>query len=323
MGESARSIYERASEHRKDAEDNSEDSHMVKHWRISHPELPIYPAFKFKVIGSYRDALSRQVAEAVRIELRGEVLNSKSEFNRCKLPRLTINRDDWLFKQVPANIIANPNAEVLREEFPAEGGGFNDELGESALWNLGAKKKATKRKKEKEVKADTGTRKKKKVKLDRLENWGEADAESEADVRSWLVKPVETPGPSKRMRQMEMEFGKVGVINLLITPKPNLAQGGQDEDINPEADKLPNLTKLPTPKLSKKGGKKLPKKESLALIRKTNTKISGWLTTSSKPETMEDDWSDDISVPEIKATEDIERMEYAKMKAEAWKGRRI
>ena len=33
VGESARSIYERASEHKRDAEDNSEDSHMVKHWR--------------------------------------------------------------------------------------------------------------------------------------------------------------------------------------------------------------------------------------------------------------------------------------------------
>ena len=67
----------------------------------------------------------------------------------------------------------------------------------------------------------------------------------------------------------------------------------------------------------------MPKKESLALIRKTNTKISGWLTPASKPEMVEDDWSDDISVPEIQATEDIERREFAKMKAEVWKGRRL
>ena len=178
---------------------------------------------------------------------------------------------------------------------------------------MGPKGKATKRKKEKEVKADMGIRKKKRVKLDRLENWGEA----------WLVQPIETPGPSKRMRPMEMEFGKMGVINLLKTPTPKLTQESLDEDTNPEADKLPTRTKLPTLKPSKKGGKKLPKKESLALIRKTNTKISGWLTPTSKPEMVEDDWSDDISVPEIQATEDIERREFAKMKAEVWKGRRL
>jgi hypothetical protein len=57
---------------------------MVKHWRISHPELPTQPQFSIQVIGSYRDALSQQVGEAVRIDLRGEdVLNSKAELNRC------------------------------------------------------------------------------------------------------------------------------------------------------------------------------------------------------------------------------------------------
>ena len=32
VGESARSIFERAREHKQDAEDRSEDYHMVKHW---------------------------------------------------------------------------------------------------------------------------------------------------------------------------------------------------------------------------------------------------------------------------------------------------
>ena len=166
------------------------------------------------------------MAEAVRIDLRGDVLNSKSEFNRCKLPRLTINRDDWLFKSDPSTVIANPKAENNPEGFPAEGGSFQDELGDLALWRLGTKKKAVKRKKEKEAKADTttGGRKKKRVKLERLENWGETETESEADVRSWLVQPSETPGASKRMRQLDMEFGRVGVINILKTPKPNLTQ---------------------------------------------------------------------------------------------------
>ena len=83
----SQSIYERASEHRQDAADRNEDSHMVKYWRISHPELPTPPQFSIHVVVFYRDSLSRQVGEAVRIELRGEdLLNSKAEFNRCRIP---------------------------------------------------------------------------------------------------------------------------------------------------------------------------------------------------------------------------------------------
>jgi hypothetical protein len=66
---------------------------MIKHWQISHPELPEPPQFFIQLVGTFHDALTRQVNEAVRIELRGEnVLNSKAEFNRCRIPRLTVNK---------------------------------------------------------------------------------------------------------------------------------------------------------------------------------------------------------------------------------------
>jgi hypothetical protein len=48
------------------------------------------PHFRFDVIKTFQDSLSRQVAEAVRLELRGKVLNSKSIFNRCKWTRLVL-----------------------------------------------------------------------------------------------------------------------------------------------------------------------------------------------------------------------------------------
>ena len=36
------------------------------------------------------------MAEAVRIEHRGaDILNSKSEFSRCKIPRLMLNMEEW------------------------------------------------------------------------------------------------------------------------------------------------------------------------------------------------------------------------------------
>ena len=55
----ARSICERAQEHR-------QDSHIYKHWRITHPEVQEPPKFNIKVVQSFQDALSRQIGEAVR-----------------------------------------------------------------------------------------------------------------------------------------------------------------------------------------------------------------------------------------------------------------
>ena len=349
VGESARSIYERAAEHRQDANDRSEDSHMVKHWRISHPELPTHPKFSIQVIGSYRDALSRQVGEAVRIDLRGEdVLNSKAEFNRCRLPRLTINRDDWLFKSDQNTVIAKPKEGTeVTGEFPEAGGTFDDELGESALWNLGKMKKASKRKKK--VKDDTKTgsdtegRKKKRAKLEKLENWGEAELENELDVRSWLLKPAQTPVASRKMKQMEMEFSMVGTVKVTKTAIATLTLGStqkQDEaarsptqdqtpiirqDINGEdlSQKLKDVTPTLKPSLSmQQGGKKLPKKESLQLIRKTNHKITDWTTPKPKI-VIFNDWSDDTSLPALLDTTDIERKENARCKAEWWRRKRI
>ena len=100
VGESSRSLFERAKEHQADRDANSEDSHQVKHWLLDHPELLAPPKFNFSVIKTFQDPLSRQLSEAVRIELRGEnILNYKSEFNRCKVPRLRINMKEWMSKK--------------------------------------------------------------------------------------------------------------------------------------------------------------------------------------------------------------------------------
>ena len=48
VGESGRSIYERAGEHWADKHKLSEDSHMIKHLADSHGELQEPPQFKFK-----------------------------------------------------------------------------------------------------------------------------------------------------------------------------------------------------------------------------------------------------------------------------------
>jgi hypothetical protein len=88
VGESGRSLSEQAGEHHHDATSMKEDSHMLKHWQEQHGNQEQHPKFRFKIIGSFQDVLTRQVSEAVRIDLRGGgVLNSKSEYSRCKLLR--------------------------------------------------------------------------------------------------------------------------------------------------------------------------------------------------------------------------------------------
>ena len=76
VGETARSVSKRAQEHWRDAEKGKEESHMQEHQTESHGgEQP--PAFVFKVIKKCKSSLERQVREAVRIQMRGNVLNKK------------------------------------------------------------------------------------------------------------------------------------------------------------------------------------------------------------------------------------------------------
>ena len=68
VGETARSTFGRSREHWADRVAEKEYSHMIKHRQIDHPE---------------------------QIDLRGSgVLNSRSEYSRCRLPRLMIDMEE-------------------------------------------------------------------------------------------------------------------------------------------------------------------------------------------------------------------------------------
>ena len=93
VGESSRSIAERAGEHWDAYRARKPDSHIWKHHLVHH-EGQGEPDMIFKVVGNYRSALSRQINEAVRIKNRGILaLNSKGEYDRCKIHRLTVGED--------------------------------------------------------------------------------------------------------------------------------------------------------------------------------------------------------------------------------------
>ena len=53
------------------------------------------PKFHLRPVMFHQTPLARQISEAVRIEKWGEdlILNSKAEFNRCKIGRLTIGEE--------------------------------------------------------------------------------------------------------------------------------------------------------------------------------------------------------------------------------------
>ena len=101
VGETSRSLFERVWEHQRDRGNREEDSHMIKHWREEHPDMEEPPQFHFKLVSRFRDCLTRQVAEAVRIHRRSSmVLNSKTEYSRCHIPRLVTEvREEELEKR--------------------------------------------------------------------------------------------------------------------------------------------------------------------------------------------------------------------------------
>ena len=90
LGESSRSAYERGGDHVNDYKSKKEDSHILKHQMSEHSQAA--PNYQFRIIARFQSALMRQVTEAVLIRRQGEgtILNSKGVFNRCSLPRLTV-----------------------------------------------------------------------------------------------------------------------------------------------------------------------------------------------------------------------------------------
>ena len=59
-----------------------------------------------KVIKKHKSAFERQVQESILIELNqvdGNILNSKSGFNRCLIPRLTVMMGDRVVEDRPGS----------------------------------------------------------------------------------------------------------------------------------------------------------------------------------------------------------------------------
>ena len=93
-------MYERMKEHWGAYRSKKGDSHMFVHHQNEHGATE-EPKFQVRAVKYYKTALTRQIGEAVRIRRRGGagmILNSKSEFDRCKIPRLVIEEQEEIEK---------------------------------------------------------------------------------------------------------------------------------------------------------------------------------------------------------------------------------
>ena len=91
-GESGRSARIRGQEHLSDLEKKRPKSVLYKHISNAHQNEDV--KFQMEVTQKFKDALSRQANEAVRINSRPdqELLNSKSEFNHPPLARVVVEK---------------------------------------------------------------------------------------------------------------------------------------------------------------------------------------------------------------------------------------
>ena len=91
-GETGRSAWTRGAEHLNEFEKKKEKSVLFKHKLTDHKNETV--KFKIEITQKFKEALSRQANEAVRISTRPDhqLLNSKSEFHHPPLARVVVQR---------------------------------------------------------------------------------------------------------------------------------------------------------------------------------------------------------------------------------------
>ena len=91
-GETSRSARIRGAEHLSGFKGGKESNAMFKHKMSDHREEKM--EFTMQITKRFKDPLSRQANEAVRISNRGngELLNSKNEFNHPPIARISVER---------------------------------------------------------------------------------------------------------------------------------------------------------------------------------------------------------------------------------------
>ena len=103
-GESARSGYQRGSEHSTDLRDGRESSHMARHLAMAHSEVDLGDpemrvaelGFKMKIHKKFKYPMDRQLCEAIKIARAGglgapNIMNAKEEYSRCLISQIEMS----------------------------------------------------------------------------------------------------------------------------------------------------------------------------------------------------------------------------------------
>ena len=96
-GETSRSARLRGIEHVRSYNGKKEESVLYKHKLLEHENEEV--DFKMEITGIFKDPLSRQAEESVRIQARqkSELMNSKSQFNHPPIARVVVERKNSNF----------------------------------------------------------------------------------------------------------------------------------------------------------------------------------------------------------------------------------
>ena len=120
IGESNRSAYERGFEHLQALGNMEKGSHMLRHILEKHENQDFSEVkWHMNILEYTRSAFERQIKEAVKIQQdRGgqNILNSKSEWNQCALPRLVTRIGNQEMKSWEEEIAKERKLEELIEE---------------------------------------------------------------------------------------------------------------------------------------------------------------------------------------------------------------
>ena len=101
FGETALSSFERGLSHGNDLKAGKEDSHILKHKSLKHPNEDV--TFSMKIIKRHPTCFQRLCHESVLIEMNENlnILNSKNSWNRAAIPRLAIMVSDKVIEEEP------------------------------------------------------------------------------------------------------------------------------------------------------------------------------------------------------------------------------
>ena len=102
IGETSRSAFERATEHQSAMRQLDPSSHMLRHALDRHEgEKMKEIRFGMIVLQFTKTSFERQILESVTIQQNRHhhILNSRMEYNRCSIPRLSTRLGDREYKQ--------------------------------------------------------------------------------------------------------------------------------------------------------------------------------------------------------------------------------